>query len=56
VDINHLLRGEQVALLRAQFAPCPDTRRSQLHTASSFADRLRASRYPWRSRAGPAVQ
>jgi hypothetical protein len=48
LDINILLEGEQVSLLRARFATHASRRDQFLTAALRFSDRLHSSAYPYR--------
>ena len=49
MDINSLLAGEQVSLLRAQFATQGAAKQRFLDLASGYSERIRASVFPHRA-------
>ena len=49
MDINSLLAGEQVSLLRAQFATQGAAKQGFLDLASGYSERIRKSVYPHRA-------
>lgn len=48
MDINYLLKREQVSLMQAENAACGEARLAHLEMARGYASRLRESTFPVR--------